>query len=99
VLVVFAEITRILNHLFLAITTHALDVGALTPFLRAFEEREKLMEFYENVVLGLDYMQLIFVQEVFFADLPEDLLNDIVFVFFCKKFDKRLVEIEELFVL
>ena len=45
--IVFLEITRILNHL-LAITTHALDVGALTPFLWAFEEREKLMEFYER---------------------------------------------------
>src|SRR6185312_4592086 len=46
--VLFSEITRLLNHL-LAITTHALDVGALTPFLWAFEEREKLMEFYERV--------------------------------------------------
>lgn len=46
--VLFLEITRLLNHL-LAITTHALDVGALTPFLWAFEEREKLMEFYERV--------------------------------------------------
>jgi NADH dehydrogenase (ubiquinone) Fe-S protein 2 len=46
--VLFCEITRILNHL-LAITTHALDVGAMTPFLWAFEEREKLMEFYERV--------------------------------------------------
>lgn len=42
--VIFLELTRILNHL-LAITTHALDVGAITPFLWAFEEREKLMEF------------------------------------------------------
>ena len=47
-MLLFSEITRILNHL-LAITTHALDVGALTPFLWAFEEREKLMEFYERV--------------------------------------------------
>jgi NADH dehydrogenase (ubiquinone) Fe-S protein 2 len=46
--VLFSEITRILNHL-LAVTTHALDVGALTPFLWGFEEREKLMEFYERV--------------------------------------------------
>ena len=46
--VMFSEITRILNHL-LAVSTHALDVGALTPFLWAFEEREKLMEFYERV--------------------------------------------------
>lgn len=44
----FSEITRILNHL-MAVTTHALDVGALTPFLWAFEEREKLMGFYEEV--------------------------------------------------
>ena len=42
----FAEITRILNHL-LNITTYALDVGAITPSLWGFEEREKLMEFYE----------------------------------------------------
>ena len=46
--ILFSEITRILNHL-LALTTHAMDVGALTPFLWAFEEREKLMEFYERV--------------------------------------------------
>lgn len=42
------QITRILNHL-LAISCHAMDVGALTPFLWAFEEREKLFEFYERV--------------------------------------------------
>jgi NADH dehydrogenase (ubiquinone) Fe-S protein 2 len=42
------EITQILNHL-LALTTHAMDVGALIPFLWAFEEREKLLEFYERV--------------------------------------------------
>jgi NADH:ubiquinone oxidoreductase subunit D len=41
-------LTRLLNHL-LAVTSHALDIGALTPFLWAFEEREKLMNFYEQV--------------------------------------------------
>jgi NADH dehydrogenase (ubiquinone) Fe-S protein 2 len=46
--VIGSEITRILNHL-LAVTTHALDVGAITPFLWGFEEREKLMEFYERL--------------------------------------------------
>ena len=46
--VLFSEITRLLNHL-LALSCHAMDVGALTPFLWAFEEREKLMEFYERV--------------------------------------------------
>lgn len=44
----FAEITRILNHI-MAIGTHALDIGALTPFFWLFEEREKLMEYYERV--------------------------------------------------
>ena len=44
----FAELTRILNHcMFLG--AHALDVGAMTPFLWIFEEREKMMEFYERV--------------------------------------------------
>ena len=42
----FSEITRILNHL-LNVTTYALDVGAITPALWGFEEREKLMSFYE----------------------------------------------------
>ncbi len=44
--VMFAEITRILNHI-LNVTSYALDVGALTPTLWGFEEREKLMEFHE----------------------------------------------------
>ena len=43
----FAEITRILNHL-LNITTYALDVGAITPSLWGFEEREHLLEFYDD---------------------------------------------------
>ncbi len=46
--VLFCEITRILNHL-LNITTMALDIGAMTPLLWGFEQREKLMEFYEEV--------------------------------------------------
>jgi NADH-quinone oxidoreductase subunit D len=46
--VLFSEITRILNHL-LNITTYALDVGAITPSLWGFEEREKIMEFHEAV--------------------------------------------------
>ncbi len=46
--VLFSEIGRILNHL-LNLTTHAMDVGALTPILWGFEERERLMEFYEAI--------------------------------------------------
>jgi NADH-quinone oxidoreductase subunit D len=46
--VLFHEISRLLNHL-LNITSHAMDVGAITPALWGYEEREKLMEFYEGV--------------------------------------------------
>src|SRR3569832_2087482 len=46
--VLFAEITRVLNHI-LNITTYALDVGAITPSLWGFEQREELMGFYERV--------------------------------------------------
>ena len=46
--VIFCEVGRLLNHL-LNITTQAMDVGAITPTLWGFEEREKLMEFYEAV--------------------------------------------------
>jgi NADH dehydrogenase (ubiquinone) Fe-S protein 2 len=42
------ELTRIMNHL-IALTTHIIDVGAITPFLWIFEEREKLFEIYENI--------------------------------------------------
>ena len=46
--VIFAEVTRILNHL-LNIPAYAADIGAVTPFLWCFEEREKLLEFHEAV--------------------------------------------------
>jgi NADH dehydrogenase (ubiquinone) Fe-S protein 2 len=90
--VLFLEITRLLNHL-LAITTHALDVGALTPFLWAFEEREKLMEFYERVSGARMHAAYIRPGGVS-QDLPIGLLDDIYF--FIKNFSYRLNEIEEL---
>nr|ASY95733.1 Nad7 [Stylonychia lemnae] len=46
--VLFDELTRVLNHL-LAISTHSLDVGNMSPMFWAFEERERIMEFYERV--------------------------------------------------
>lgn len=46
--VLFDELTRLMNH-FLGISTHSLDVGNMSPAFWAFEEREKLMEFYERV--------------------------------------------------
>jgi NADH dehydrogenase (ubiquinone) Fe-S protein 2 len=90
--ILFCEITRILNHL-LALTTHALDVGALTPFLWAFEEREKLMEFYERVSGARMHAAYIRPGGVSF-DLPIGFLQDIFI--FCNQFSDRIDEIEEL---
>jgi NADH dehydrogenase (ubiquinone) Fe-S protein 2 len=90
--VLFSEITRLLNHL-LAITTHALDVGALTPFLWAFEEREKLMEFYERVSGARMHAAYIRPGGVS-QDLPIGLVDDIYN--FCLQFSSRINEIEEL---
>lgn len=90
--VIFSEITRILNHL-LAVTTHALDVGALTPFLWAFEEREKLMEFYERVS-GARMHAAYFRPGGVSQDLPIGLLDDIFQ--FVTQFHSRIDEIEEL---
>ena len=88
----FSEITRLLNHL-MALTTHALDVGALTPFLWGFEEREKLMEFYERVSGARMHASYIRPGGVA-LDLPYGLLNDIFA--FTKQFNSRIDEIEEL---
>ncbi len=73
--VLYSEIGRILNHL-LNITTQAMDVGALTPPLWGFEEREKLMIFYERACgarLHANYFRPGGVHQ----DLPDDLINDI----------------------
>ena len=90
--VIFAEITRILNHL-MSLTTHAMDVGALTPFLWAFEEREKLMEFYERVSGARMHAAYIRPGGVS-QDIPVGLCEDIYL--FIKQFYSRINEIEEL---
>jgi NADH dehydrogenase (ubiquinone) Fe-S protein 2 len=90
--VMFLEITRLLNHL-LSITTHALDIGAFTPFLWAFEEREKLMEFYERVSGARMHSAYIRPGGVA-VDLPLGLLEDINL--FSIQFSSRIDEIEEL---
>jgi NADH dehydrogenase (ubiquinone) Fe-S protein 2 len=89
--ILFGEITRILNHL-LALTTHALDVGAMTPFFWGFEEREKLMEFYERVSGARFHANYIRPGGVAF-DLPLNLLEDISL--FISKFYLRIDEIQE----
>ena len=90
--VLFLEITRILNHL-LAVGCHAMDVGAMTPFLWAFEEREKLMEFYERVSGARMHAAYIRPGGVS-LDLPLGFLDDIFL--FIKQFNFRLYEIEEM---
>jgi NADH dehydrogenase I D subunit len=90
--VLYAEITRILNHL-LAVGCHAMDVGAMTPMLWAFEEREKLMEFYERVS-GARMHAAYFRPGGVHFDLPLGLLSDIFL--FVNQFKVKLLEIEEM---
>jgi len=90
--VLFCEIGRILSHI-LNITTQALDVGALTPSLWGFEERETLMTFYERVSgsrLHANYFRAGGVHK----DLPRGLENDISD--FIKKFPKIIDDLETL---
>ena len=90
--VIFAELTRILNHL-LAVGCHAMDVGAMTPFLWAFEEREKLMEFYERVS-GARMHAAYFRPGGVSRDIPIGFLNDIFL--FSNQFTARLNEMEDM---
>jgi len=87
----FSEITRIMNHL-LAVSTHALDVGAMTPMLWVFEEREKLFEFYERVS-GARMHAAYFRPGGVNQDLPLGLLEDINI--FSQNIGARLDEMEE----
>jgi NADH dehydrogenase (ubiquinone) Fe-S protein 2 len=90
--VIFAEITRLLNHL-LSVGCHAMDVGAMTPFLWAFEEREKLMEFYERVSGARMHAAYIRPGGVI-ADIPFGFLDDLYL--FINQFNVRISEIEEM---
>jgi NADH-quinone oxidoreductase subunit D len=90
--VLFSEITRILNHL-LNITTFALDVGAITPLLWGFEEREKLLEFYERAS-GARFHSAYFRPGGVHQDIPAGLAEDIGG--FCDSFPARLDDLEEL---
>ena len=88
--VMFAEITRILNHI-LWLSTHALDCGAMTPFLWMFEDREVLMEFYQAVSGARMHAAYIRPGGVH-ADLPAGLDERIAK--FCPHFRKRLDDVE-----
>jgi len=90
--VLYCEIGRLLNHL-LQVTTQAMDVGALTPPLWGFEEREKLMIFYERASgsrMHANYFRMGGVHQ----DLTPQLLEDIYA--FCEHFPKVLDDIEGL---
>jgi NADH-quinone oxidoreductase subunit D len=90
--VLFAEITRILNHL-LNVCAFGLDIGAITPFLWGFEERERLMEFYERASgarLHANYFRPGGVHMDLPASLPEDIAA------FCDTFPKTIDDIETL---
>ena len=90
--VLFLEITRILNHL-LAVGCHSMDVGAMTPFFWAFEEREKLMEFYERVSGARMHSAYIRPGGVS-QDISIGLLDDIYT--FTEQFSTRIDEMEEM---
>jgi NADH-quinone oxidoreductase subunit D len=90
--VMFSEITRLLNHI-MAITTQALDVGAMTPLLWMFEEREKMMGFYEKVSGSRMHSAYIRPGGVH-QDLPAGLLEEIAD--FIKQFPKKISDMENL---
>ncbi|MBK6897370.1 MAG: NADH-quinone oxidoreductase subunit D [Alphaproteobacteria bacterium] len=90
--VLFAELGRILNHI-LNITTYAIDVGAITPALWGFEEREKAMEFYERVCgarLHANYFRPGGVHQDMPAGLAEDMME------WCETYPKFLADLETL---
>jgi NADH-quinone oxidoreductase subunit D len=90
--VLFSELTRILNHI-LNITTQALDVGATTPLLWMFEEREKIMGFYEQA--SGSRMHAAYIRPGGVAeDVSEKLLQQIGV--FADGFPKILADMEEL---
>lgn len=90
--VLFSEITRILNHL-LNITAYALDVGAMTPLLWMFEEREKMLEFYERVS-GARFHSNYFRPGGVAKELPDGILDDIAK--FIESFSHKLDDVRSL---
>jgi len=90
--VMYAEIGRILNHI-LNVTAYAMDVGAMTPMLWAYEDRERLMEFCERAS-GARMHMAYFRPGGVAADLPDGLADDIAA--WCETYPKMIDEIETL---
>lgn len=91
--VLFLELTRLLNHI-LNITCHGIDVGAMTPMLWLFEEREKIMHFYERASGARMHANYIRPGGVS-IDIDENLLEDISQ--FTKEFPKKIQDMETIF--
>ncbi|AKR55552.1 NADH-quinone oxidoreductase subunit D [Youhaiella tibetensis] len=90
--VLYSEIGRLLSHL-MNVTTQAMDIGALTPPLWGFEQREKLMVFYERAS-GARMHAAYFRPGGVHQDLPQDLIDDIAV--FCEQFPAALADIDRL---
>lgn len=90
--VMFCELTRILNHI-LNVTTQALDVGAMTPLLWLFEEREKILEFYERAS-GARFHSAYIRPGGVHQDIPDGMLADVLK--FCDGFVKVLDDVDSL---
>ncbi|WP_339048868.1 NADH-quinone oxidoreductase subunit D [Candidatus Mesenet endosymbiont of Phosphuga atrata] len=89
--VLFCELTRILNHL-LSISSQALDVGAMTPLLWLFEEREKILNFYERAS-GARFHAAYIRPGGVAADIPDDLIDDIMK--FIEEFPKYIDDVDD----
>lgn len=89
--ILFDELTRILNHL-IALSTHAMDVGVMAIFFWAFEERERIMEFYERVSGARMHAAFYRPNEMSINYITSTLLKDIIF--FCRDLFQRLTQIE-----
>lgn len=90
--VMFAELTRILNHI-LNITTQIIDIGATTPLLWMFEERERILEFYERAS-GARFHSAYIRPGGVHQDIPAGMEDDIAA--FCDGFGKVIDDVEAL---
>jgi NADH-quinone oxidoreductase subunit D len=90
--VIYAELGRLLNHI-LNVTTGALDVGAMTPLLWLFEEREKMMEFYDRAS-GARLHANYFRPGGVAADIDQRLIDDIYK--FTETYPKMLADVDDL---
>jgi len=88
----FGEVTRLMNHQ-MGIGTHALDIGAITPFFWLFEEREKLCEFYERVSGARMHAAYVRPGGVD-RDIPLGLLDDLYE--WTEKFPQRIADVDDL---